>query len=209
MISAFVDNWIVSTIEGMGSRSISKPGLLSVDLNYSGGVSLPIVRGMPFVTFNYDARTPTLTTIHAILSVNGGPLGEITGSKFSVELNSGQTWMIYTSSDVTIQVSGKQAYLSSTSNKIQRIITLGSSITFTSSFTGTLRIGVLLDGASESDFDLFSSRIPTGGSVSAESNGNSATYTFQWETTGSGELLMLALPHHIDTLSGVQVIYFP
>ena len=42
--------------------------------------------------------------------------------------------------------------------------------------------------------------IPVGGKVSAEVSGDLAAMKFNWETIGSGDLLMLALPHHMDTL---------
>ena len=42
--------------------------------------------------------------------------------------------------------------------------------------------------------------IPVGGKVSAEVTGDLAKLNFDWETIGSGDLLMLALPHHMDTM---------
>ena len=42
--------------------------------------------------------------------------------------------------------------------------------------------------------------IPVGGKVSAEVTGDLAKLNFNWETIGSGDLLMLALPHHMDTM---------
>ena len=46
--------------------------------------------------------------------------------------------------------------------------------------------------------------------MSASSSGDTATYEFSWETEGSGDLLMMALPHHVDTVFNVlftNVIY--
>ena len=42
--------------------------------------------------------------------------------------------------------------------------------------------------------------IPVGGTVSADVTGDLAKMNFEWETIGSGDLLMLALPHHMDTM---------
>jgi hypothetical protein len=36
--------------------------------------------------------------------------------------------------------------------------------------------------------------------VSASSSGDQATITFRWECEGTGPLLLMALPHHMDTL---------
>jgi endoglucanase Acf2 len=36
--------------------------------------------------------------------------------------------------------------------------------------------------------------------VSASSSGDQATITFKWECEGTGPLLLMALPHHMDTL---------
>ncbi len=49
--------------------------------------------------------------------------------------------------------------------------------------------------------------IPVGGSVRADASGDSATVTLEWEAAGQGEqenLLMMALPHHMDVISGVD-----
>ena len=42
--------------------------------------------------------------------------------------------------------------------------------------------------------------IPVGGKVCAEVSGDLAIMNFDWEIIGSGDLLMLALPHHMDTM---------
>ena len=43
-----------------------------------------------------------------------------------------------------------------------------------------------------------------GGVVSAEVAGDIAHMNYNWETRGEGELLMMALPHHLDTLTSPQ-----
>lgn len=42
--------------------------------------------------------------------------------------------------------------------------------------------------------------IPIGGKVSAEVTENLAKLSFEWETIGSGRLLIMALSHHLDTM---------
>ena len=46
----------------------------------------------------------------------------------------------------------------------------------------------------------FANAYPIGGEVLTNVVGNQAEITFKWNKRGSGEILMLALPHHIDIL---------
>ena len=48
---------------------------------------------MPYLTTVYTGLTPEVSTIHAILSINGAsPNASITDSRFELVLNNGQTW---------------------------------------------------------------------------------------------------------------------
>ena len=185
VIMGFLDNWVVGATEDLGTRALSKRDHFSATMNYQNGLEIPLVRGMPYATFKYTGLTPTLTTIHVILSVNGGTEGEATGTKFNIELNNGQRWIMYTSSDITISWSG-------------------SIVSANSPFTGTMRIAVMVDGVSETDLDTYSGKVPIGGSIEASNFADSADVIINWETEGTGDLLMVALPHHLDVLA-VQV----
>ena len=45
-----------------------------------------------------------------------------------------------------------------------------------------------------------------GGSLRATTNGDTGTYTFEWNAEGSGDLLMMTLPHHRQILAnGMEV----
>ena len=182
VLMSFVENWVVGATEDLGPRALSKRDHFSATMTYQNGLEIPLVRGMPYATFKYTDLTPTLTTIHAIISVNGGPEGTATGTKFNLELNNGQRWIMYTSSDISISWSG-------------------SMVTANSPFSGTMRIAVMVDGVSETDLDTYSGKIPIGGSVEASTNGDSADVVINWETEGTGDLLMVALPHHMDVLA--------
>merc|ERR1712117_426438 len=83
----------------------------------------------------------------------------------NIELNNGQSWIIYTSTDITLTFSG-------------------STITATEPFTGTMRVAVMVDGVSETDLDNYSEKIPVGGSIVASSSGDSADVVINWETDG-------------------------
>ena len=145
----------------------------------------PFVRGMAYFTAKYQNLTPNITTIHAIIKVNDGPASgaRLSGDQFTIEMNNGQTWKLYTSSQVTINVQGSQ-------------------ITFEDRFSGSVRVAIVPDQSALALLDEHSGKIPTGGSISAQSasGGKSAVYKLNFETEGSGNLLMLALPHHQQTL---------
>ena len=179
---AFVDNWIVGATEGLGSRSLIARDHFSATMKYESGLTIPLVRGMPYATFKYDGLTPNMETTHAILSVNGGMESSVTGTKFNIELNNGHVWIMYTTSDVTINWSG-------------------SVVTSDSPFTGTMRLAVMVDGVDEADLDTYSGKIPIGGSIEAAASGDTADITINWQTEGTGDLLMVALPHHLDIMA--------
>merc|ERR1712027_91293 len=84
VLMAFVDNWIVGAAEELGTRALVKRDHFSATMKYQNGLEIPLVRGMPYATLEYTGITPSLTTIHAITSVNGGTTeGTATGSKFN------------------------------------------------------------------------------------------------------------------------------
>ena len=153
----------------------------------SGGtMEAPLVRGMAYVTAKYQNLTPKIKTIHAITKVNGRSANgaRLGGDKFTFEMNNGQTWKLYTSTHVTIYFQTSQ-------------------ITFEGRFSGSVRLAIVPDHAAAALLDQHSRKVPKGGSISAQSSsgGKSATYKFNFKTEGSGNLLMLALPHHQQTLS--------
>jgi endo-1,3(4)-beta-glucanase len=54
------------------------------------------------LTAVYEDLTPQLSTIHAVLSVNGTNVNAtMTGDRFELALNNGQTWILYTSEVTT------------------------------------------------------------------------------------------------------------
>ena len=60
---------------------------------------------MAYVTMLYSESKPIMSTIHAMLNVNGQAIGgglSLSGSKFTFEMNNGQTWRMWTSESVTV-----------------------------------------------------------------------------------------------------------
>eukprot|EP00930_Biecheleria_cincta_P081326 TRINITY_DN7016_c2_g1_i1.p1 TRINITY_DN7016_c2_g1~~TRINITY_DN7016_c2_g1_i1.p1 ORF type:complete len:1269 (+),score=130.93 TRINITY_DN7016_c2_g1_i1:38-3844(+) len=150
-------------------------------------ITAPLVRGAPYVSFFYQQLTPVFDFLSSpILRVNRQrAVGlELTDSRFALDLGSGQTWLMYTESKVKVKFQ---------SNAIQ----------FTSPYEGWLRLAA---GSAQSIeiFDAYASRIPTGGIVHASVQAEQARVVFEWQTTGSGPLLMMALPHHLRLLDGVK-----
>ena len=73
-------------------------------------------------------------------------------------------------------------------------------------FNGSIRVAGVWDGV-EGDaatLDDHSGAIPTGGTVSAEVAGDVAFMKYNFEVAGSLDLLMMALPHHLDTIKTPQ-----
>ena len=76
-------------------------------------------------------------------------------------------------------------------------------------FTGTIRAAAVWDGM-EGDvaiLDAHAGKIPLAGTVSAEVSGDVAYMNFNWRTQGEGDLLMMALPHHLDTIVTTQTAH--
>ena len=112
---------------------------------------------------------------------------ETGNTRFEVLLANHQRWVIYSSSEIIFTINGN--------------VLEGSS-----AFTGSLRAAGVwesgpLAGGDIASLDSHAARIPTGGRLSATVEGDMATMEFLWTTEGEGELLMMALPHHQDTLT--------
>jgi endo-1,3(4)-beta-glucanase len=171
------------------TRAITGHDLLSVTVQWSadGGKSItaPLVRGMPYATAIYTGLTPFIGSTHAILSVNGATTSPGTNDHFTIAFNNGQTWVLYATPSITF-----------TLNAI--------GLTADKPFNGVLRAALV--GAAPGAVDVLNAHrdaYPVGGGVAATVTGDTAKIDFQWNKQGTGELLMMALPHHVDVLEGV------
>ena len=99
-----------------------------------------------------------------------------------------QTWVLYTSHEIQLAASTR-------------------GLLSEAPYDGSVRLAALSDSADADAavFDSYAARIPTGVEVQAIASGDSATLSFAFSSVGDGQLLMMALPHHMDTLAGVQV----
>ena len=178
VLSGYLDNIVLSASEGLGSHHVRDYDELSVTVRWSAGLEAPVVRGMPYATVLYENLTPAIKFGHAVLSVTGS------GSRHEVTLNNQQKWILYSSSEILFT-------------------TVGQDLVASGPFTGSVRAAGLWEGR-EGDIrtlDQHSGRIPLGGRVSALVEGDLAHLSFHWETSGSGELLVMALPHQMDTIT--------
>jgi len=195
----FVDTLAFSAHElaqstGSTSHQIESHDSLSVTVAWSasggGTMVTPLVRGMPYATAIYTHLTPQLTfATSAIVQLNGASptSGAISSNRFEIRLATGQTWLLYADSTVELTVEGP-------------------TIRFASSYDGMLRVAVATDDVAAGLLDTYAARVPTGGQVDAVAHGDRASLTFAFNARGEGQLLMMALPHHLDVgrLSGVQ-----
>lgn len=155
--------------------------------NSAATITMPIVRGMAYVTFEFNAATPRISTVHAILSVNGQTSGTLTGKRFEIVLNNGQSWIVYAlNGDVTLDVRGNQ-------------------LVGTQAITNVLRVAKKQsDAFANSVLDSHVSVYPTGCQLRADVAGSSGSYTFLWNRKGdlTKTLLHYTLAHHRQSLSG-------
>ncbi|KAE8713348.1 unconventional myosin-XVIIIa-like [Hibiscus syriacus] len=157
---------------------ISSYSDLSVTLDFpSSNLRFFLVRGSPFLTCSVTGNTAvSISTVHAILSFSSNS----SLTKHTVQLNNGQTWLIYTSSSLSLN---------------HDLSSIGSG-----GFSGIIRIAVMpgSDPMYESVLDQFSSCYPTSGVAVLN---KPLCLEYKWEKKGWGDLLMLAHPLHFDILA--------
>jgi endo-1,3(4)-beta-glucanase len=186
----FIGNLIL-TAEQEATMRIESYDQLSVTLKWtqnegSGTLTSPIVRGSPFITMVYSQMTPIIKSSHALLTVNGnGGSGPFNGTEFSVRMNNGQQWKIFSLNGVPITFYKRS-----------------NQLVCTSAFTGVLRAAVIAGQSDEASIANAAQTYPTGASISYSFLDDLATIQFKWRTAGGcpENLLMMALPHHMDSI---------
>ncbi|KAG0597856.1 hypothetical protein M758_12G025700 [Ceratodon purpureus] len=161
---------------GPGGHVVSRYDDLSVTLLYAGKFGVPLVRGSPYVTICVDEGTPVFSTIHAVV----GFWANCERTKHRITLNSGQTWVVYSSHPLPLTCELRSE----------------------SEFQGVIRITVV-SGCEEGEddeslLDKYRSCYPIGGTVEFYEN---FEVVYKWETLGPGDLLMLTLPQHREIMS--------
>lgn len=171
-----------------------------------GFIEFPIVRGMPYITAIYNGLTPQLFTQHAMIKIEADTQTEeqdiYSGFKFKITMNDSPT------SKFVIYVLGDQPL---TFHKVGT-----SNLVSKQPYHGVIRIAKLPSSSStaaEAILDKSRYTWPVGGVVSAQSNGQAATYSIHWKSKGSNSsssndassLLMYAYPHHLESFASNSI----
>ncbi|XP_047063362.1 probable endo-1,3(4)-beta-glucanase ARB_01444 [Lolium rigidum] len=149
---------------------------LSVTLDVSPSLRAFLVRGCPYVTVSTTAGISVATSAHAF--VDAAPCDR-TLTKWRLRMTSGQTFLLYADAPIQLSQSGD------------------SQLSSACGFSGVVRVAYLPAAAMEADLDRYSQCFPTAGEA-VLNRPFSIEYT--WRTQGSGDLLMLAHPLHLQAL---------
>lgn len=189
---------------------------LSVTMKFTAGpgaptMNFPLVKGSPYITA--QVPTPAKPLLRAPRAGSGGAsIGSVTRvapNKLKLVTQqipfSGQhTWLLWASKPISFTAAGSA-------------VSIWDAASAAGTFAGTIRLawmpnaGAAGAAAIEAMLDSYVDAVPLGGSVTAWSNVGQSTgsYRMSWSTTSmtspgsppNQQLLMLALPHHIDTLA--------
>ncbi|XVF46746.1 hypothetical protein PTKIN_Ptkin03bG0053000 [Pterospermum kingtungense] len=181
---------------------ISSYSDLSVTLDIpSSNLRFFLVRGCPFLTCSVTGNTPvSISTSHAIISFPSNS----SLAKHTVKLNNNQTWLIYTSSPISLNHSLSLITPGGFSGIIRTAIAISLNHSFSlitsGGFSGIIRIAVVPDSDPTyvSILDQFSSCYPISGDAVLT---KPFCLEYKWEKKGSGDLLMLAHPLHLNILT--------
>eukprot|EP01018_Ginkgo_biloba_P014622 Gb_25107 [translate_table: standard] len=174
ILQLFVADLILSCAPG--SHVVSHFDDLSVTLDLPGPLTIPLVRGSPYITSIVRGGHFRLSTAHRVLQVSS----KQHYTKHKITLDNGQTWLIYSSN----------------------CLYLNKDLTVSGSFKGILRIGILPSdedgGFAEGILDRFSTAYPVSGRVNLRTP---FRVEYEWKKKGKGKLLMLSSPVHRQILA--------
>eukprot|EP00752_Nemacystus_decipiens_P012462 g11038.t2 len=198
-LSDFDDEGFSAVITFSSSMESAATGVETVP----GSMKAWLVRGMAYTTVEYDNYTPEISSIHAILSVNGNGVGTqnhtSSDGRFVLDLNDGTTWILY-SSDTNLEL-----------YHVPADIDRPSVLKAVARTYGTLRVTRVPydEGDAKYDeavalFDQYAGSYPICGELTSwmhRTDMNRGRYRIDWTTAGDGAgLLHYALPHHQLTL---------
>ncbi|MGB1075501.1 MAG: glycosyl hydrolase, partial [Flavobacteriales bacterium] len=206
-------NWLFSTAESGLSHQVVDYDPLSVTVEFSNGtggakMSMPLVRGMAHVSGHYLQATPKLTTSHAIVAIEDAsgnslqPGNVFSGDNFTLTLNNNQVWKLYSSASVAWNWTGGELSATEQTSDVWVRLALATWSNSPANWPSEYYTGQDL-ASNIALLDAHKDAIPTGGTVSAVVEGNSANLSFSWEHAAgsSGNFLVYSLPHHREILS--------
>jgi len=198
-----VHSLVLSATELTNDTQLTTDSLeaFSVNVNLSPGggnsssrITYPMVQGMGFVTAQYTNSTPVIASGIGFDNITYvGEAGGKTTHKYRMELTNGFSWLAY--------VTPKE----STYDLNSFTLLDGNNIQGPSGFMGTIQVAKIPNDAGDAVevYDSAAGAYPTSGSISGSVEGTTGSYTLSWKKGGvqSQQLLMFALPHHMESLS--------
>jgi endo-1,3(4)-beta-glucanase len=155
-------------------------------------VSFPLVQGMAFVTALFHGGTPLLQSgvfFKTVTRVNGDPKRDV--AKFNVVLEDNSVWRVY-----AYRTAGAQLDL--------RVVNNGYALA-AGKFYGVLQVCKDPGGDAERVYDAGAGVYPVDMDISGSAGDQTrGTYSFTWQSEGhpQGDLVMFALPHHVESFDG-------
>ena len=177
----------------------------NVNLSPSPGaepaIVFPLVQGMGFVTGIYNGGTPVLQSgvfFRSFTKSNTDPKSGVT--KYRITLEDGKVWLLYATS-----AEGVSLTFQAVNNGLAQA---------TSNFNGFIQIAKLSEGeGAEEVYDAACGAYATDVTLSGSVSGSEGSYTMAFTKSGRSDtdLLMFALPHHVQsltaqTLGGLTVV---
>jgi len=188
----FVTDLQISAIQGYTGRGVETYDNVSVTMAYhtsgNGKFRTHLVKGSPFITVVYEGATPVISSAQMqFLNVEARLIQGRPGTRYIVTLGNNQKWLIYCSEGVAFTWKD-------------------NSLTAAGPIRGVVRVAFLPTQNAETAFNFlvnYVSRYPTGAQVTMSyPSANNMILSFQYITQGSGSLLMLAVPHQVQLMSG-------
>jgi endo-1,3(4)-beta-glucanase len=151
-------------------------------------VSFPLVQGMAFVTSIFHGGTPVVQSgvfFKTITRVNTDPKKDV--AKFNILLEDNSIWRIY-----AYKTAGAQLNLRAVNN--------GYAVA-TGAFYGVIQVCKDPGGAAERLYDNGAGVYPIDMELSGTVAQTKGTYSFTYQSEGhpQGDLVMFALPHHVES----------
>lgn len=154
----------------------------------NGSIVFPLVQGMGFVTGIYSNLTPMLQTGIFFRAVEKA--GTVNGmTKYRITLEDSKIWLLYATGDVTFNLIGN--------GKIEG----------PANFSGIVQLAKTPKDSrtAESLYDSAAGTFALGRTLSGSIDGSTGNYNLSHQKQGNGPLLMFALPHHVQSITGAQV----
>lgn len=187
VISHSLDEWCIETPNA--ERRITSYDDLSVTVKYPAGsaeMTFPFVPGTPYVVAETKNMKVKVRTIMAILRVwdergkeykPGNGVVTEASEKYTMELNNGHKWAVYFDRRVSLRL-----YLGYTESA--------------DNFSGVVKFAMYENNGMLRELDRHRRAYAAGADVDYRINGDRGNIQYSWKKRGSGELLMLSLPHH-------------